>query len=123
MAGITIRPATPADLDDIARIQAHSPEAAQWLPGDYLAHDCVVALAGGKVVGFAVGRGLAAAESEILTLAVAPYMRHCGVGRALVKFLLTLYRGDTFLEVRESNRAARDFYEALGFQAIAVRPQ
>ena len=49
---VSIRPATPVDLATIAAIQAASPEASQWEPGDYLEHDCVVAVAEGRVTGF-----------------------------------------------------------------------
>ena len=123
MAGISIRPATPADLSAVARIQARCAEASQWDPADYLQHDFSVALAEDRVAGFLVARKVAAGESEILNLAVDPEYRRRGIGRALIRDLVARHTGSVFLEVRESNRAAGEFYESLGFQVVSVRPR
>ena len=112
-----------ADLDAIARIQAASTQAAQWPPADYLQHDLFVATSGSAVIGFLVTRPLAAGESEILNLAVATEHRRQGVARALIQSCLSDFRGDVFLEVRESNLAAKEFYKSLGFEEFIVRPQ
>lgn len=122
MAPVSCRPAVAADLADVARIQAQAPEAAQWDPADYLRHDFSVAVAEGRVAGFLVARPVAAGEAEILNLAVDAGMRRRGIGRALVRELAARHPGSIFLEVRESNRAARGFYESLGFQVVSVRP-
>jgi L-amino acid N-acyltransferase YncA len=61
---VTIRPATAADLPAIAAIQAISPEAAQWDPAGYLVHDCRVARADGRVVGFLVAREVTGREGN-----------------------------------------------------------
>jgi ribosomal-protein-alanine N-acetyltransferase len=119
----TIRPAGPADLAAIAAIQAASPQAAHWEPAGYLDYDVWVAVEGGRVCGFLVARSVAESEHEILNLAVAPEFRRHGVARALLKVLLSERSGAFFLEVRESNRGARDFYQAVGFQLVARRPQ
>jgi ribosomal-protein-alanine N-acetyltransferase len=118
---VTIRHATPEDLISIAAIQAASPGAAQWDARDYLRQDCLVATAAEQVVGFIVFRRVAQAEYEILNLAVHPRFRRQGVGRNLVRQALERYPGDFFLEVRESNRAAREFYQAAGFQEVSRR--
>ena len=49
--------------------------------------------------------------------------RRRGIGRHLLGDLLARHAGEFFLEVRESNFAARRFYEYAGFQEIAKRLQ
>jgi ribosomal-protein-alanine N-acetyltransferase len=44
------------------------------------------------------------------------------VARKLVESLLAESPGVVYLEVRESNRAAREFYNHMGFQAVTLRP-
>jgi len=77
-----------------------------------------------RVEGYVVAR-LAADEGEILNLAVAPQGRRHGVGRALARDALEALRGRgaaaVYLEVRESNTAARRLYEGLGFQSVGRR--
>jgi ribosomal-protein-alanine N-acetyltransferase len=127
---IAIRPATESDLDEIWRIQAVSGQAAQWNPADYLRYQCLVALdsvaigrpAGfERIAGFAVARQTAPDEMELLNVAVDPPCRRRGVARSLIRQLLDNYRGTVWLEVRQSNSAARQLYHALGFQVNAVR--
>jgi len=120
---VTLRQADPADLPDIARIQAQSPEAAQWDPHDYLLHDLAVALREDRVAGFVVARRVADNETEILNLAVDRSLRRQGIARALINRVVSRHPGTVFLEVRESNQAARSFYKALGFQLVALRPE
>jgi ribosomal-protein-alanine N-acetyltransferase len=120
---VTIRAACHADLPAIAQIQSLAPDASQWNPNDYLAFDCRVAVAEGAVIGFIVTRSVAGGESEILNLAVTPQVRRKGVGRHLLSDTLSRCSGDFFLEVRESNAAARRFYEHLGFEVVTRRLQ
>jgi [ribosomal protein S18]-alanine N-acetyltransferase len=117
----SIRPATEADLDEIWRIQAESGHAAQWKPADYLLHECIVATAEGRLSGFAVARRTAADEIEILNVAVDPPFRRRGIGRSLIRELIGKNPGVVFLEVRQSNIAARKLYHSLGFEAAGVR--
>jgi ribosomal protein S18 acetylase RimI-like enzyme len=112
---LEIRAATTDDLPAIAAIQAASPEASRWEPESYLDHDCLVAVAGGRVAGFVVTRAIAADEREILNLAVDPSFRRAGIGRILMETVLTRSRGAWFLEVRESNYGAINLYKTLGF--------
>ena len=64
-------------------------------------------------------------EAEIADLAVAPRARRRGVGRALLgRVLAELGEAGVrtvYLEVRESNQAARTLYEANGFGSIGRR--
>jgi [ribosomal protein S18]-alanine N-acetyltransferase len=106
------------DLAAIAEIQADSPEAASWEPGNY---NLLIGENDGRAVGFLVWRAIDAAECELLNLAVAPAFRRRGIARGLVDALRREAPGDIFLEVRESNTAARQLYKSLGFQEVNVR--
>ena len=116
-----VRPATGSDLPEIAAIQASSPEAAQWNPADYLAHDCLVARLGSIVVAFLVSREIAPGEREILNLAVDPSHRRSGIAKRLLGEETKNRNCIWFLEVRESNRAALDFYKSFGFRESGLR--
>ena len=120
---MVIRAASEQDLPAIADIQSAAPEASQWNPRDYLNYECRVAEEGSAVVGFIVVRQVAGREWEILNLAVAPGARRRGIGRHLLGDLLARHAGEFFLEVRESNFAARRLYEYAGFQEITKRLQ
>lgn len=116
-----IRRGEAGDLAEIAAIQAASPETAQWDVAQYLQYDLRVALRQDRVAGFLVGRQVAEGERELLNLAVTPEWRRQGIARALLGDWLKEAGGETYLEVRESNRAARSFYEVLGFQYVGRR--
>jgi [ribosomal protein S18]-alanine N-acetyltransferase len=78
----------------------------------------------GAVGGYGIAHS-AADEGEILNLGVAVAERRRGLGRALAERLLQELgvRGvrSVFLEVRDSNVAARGLYETLGFQEVGRR--
>ena len=116
-----IRRGGPGDLVQVDVIQAASPEAAQWDAADYLRYDFRVSVRGIRVEGFLVSRALAEGETELLNLAVAPEFRRRGVARKLVESLLAESSGVVYLEVRESNRVARKFYNHMGFQELSSR--
>jgi ribosomal-protein-alanine N-acetyltransferase len=118
---LAIRPATQADLPEIARIQTASPEAARWKPDSYLAYDCLVATLYGRMAGFVVARQTTPGETEILNLAVAPEARRVGVGTALMHEAMARRSGEIFLEVRQSNEGARALYRRLGFREAGIR--
>jgi [ribosomal protein S18]-alanine N-acetyltransferase len=65
-------------------------------------------------------------DAEIADLAVAPSARRRGIGRRLLERILedveTRGVDSVFLEVRESNVAARALYAAQGFAAVGRRP-
>jgi [ribosomal protein S18]-alanine N-acetyltransferase len=117
-----IRRGAPADLAEVAAIQAASPEAPQWNAADYLQYDLLVAICGTQVRGFIAFRTPVASEREILNLAVAPGFRRQGIARDLWKSLLQGFSGTIFLEVRETNQAARNLYYSLGFEEHSRRP-
>jgi ribosomal protein S18 acetylase RimI-like enzyme len=120
---IQIRAARPSDLAEISAIQASAAEASQWQAQDYLAFDCRVALLEGRIAGFVVSRQVAEREREILNVAVNPEFRRLRIASELLQTEIARYAGTHFLEVRESNAAARQLYERLGFQVVGTRPE
>jgi ribosomal-protein-alanine N-acetyltransferase len=118
---VIIREASAADLEAIAQIQAASPEASQWKPADYLRYQCALAWIESAAVGFVAWRTVAEEEHEILNVAIVPGLRRRGVGRRLVQEALNSSPGRWFLEVRESNVAARALYGNIGFTQVGVR--
>ncbi|AMC34835.1 ribosomal protein S18-alanine N-acetyltransferase [Janthinobacterium sp. B9-8] len=65
-------------------------------------------------------------EAELLLIAVAPALQGKGLGQrifsALSEKLANNGAQSLFLEVRESNRQARRFYESAGFAETGIRP-
>ncbi|WP_293933042.1 ribosomal protein S18-alanine N-acetyltransferase [Iodobacter sp.] len=65
-------------------------------------------------------------EAELLLIAVRPALQGQGLGQnifnALVKKLHGAGAHSLFLEVRQSNHRARDFYENAGFAETGIRP-
>lgn len=78
----------------------------------------IVALAGGKVVGYA-GMWIILDEAHVTNVAVHPAYRRRRIGKRLMQELMRraalLGARRMTLEVRTSNRAARRLYAALGF--------
>lgn len=118
---IVSRPATEADLPQLAEIEAASFNAAHWESQSFLNYECRVATVNGRIAGFLVSRQTAPEEREILNLAVHPHFRRIGVARRLLEEEITQGAGSCFLEVRESNRAARNLYISMGFREIGFR--
>ena len=120
---VEFRPAGEGDLPEIGRIQEASPGGVAWDPQSYLGQDCRVLALGERVAGFVVARKLAEGEFEILNLAVDPEFHRRGVATFLLREVVERSPGSWFLEVRESNRAARNLYSKFGFQEVARRPK
>ena len=78
-----------------------------------------------RIQAFLVSRAVAD-EWELENIAVASTARRKGLGSILLKEVLQIVRGEkshaVFLEVRESNKAARCFYEKFGFEKGGRRP-
>jgi [ribosomal protein S18]-alanine N-acetyltransferase len=141
---ITIRPATPGDIPAMLAIEAQSPGAGHWQAGNYarifepdsvrrvvLVADDLAKKSepwssgrasserlGVEIVGFVVAQCLGT-EWEIENVAVVAEARRHGVGQRLVSEVIALARNQyaeaVYLEVRESNAAARSLYGKLGF--------
>lgn len=126
---MTIRRITAEDIPAIGAILAASPQAAQWDLREFVQPDWPhmavwVAEENGEVAGVVAAR-TASVEAEILNLAVAAGRRRQRVGRQLVDAAIEASRAEgvqvVFLEVRESNAAARAFYERLRFAETGRR--
>jgi ribosomal-protein-alanine N-acetyltransferase len=113
-----IRPAGPDDAEAIERIERQS-GGLHW---DYLRYDCTVADAGAGLAGYLVVRTVTEGEFEILNVAVEKGFRRSGIAESLIRGQLEGRKGDWFLEVRESNIAARGLYKKIGFQETGRRP-
>ena len=120
----------PAELTDVPAVHAIEQRvfADPWSTQDF--RDCVsfalflVAEAQDEIAGYVVALE-AADEGEILNLAVGEGGRRRGLGRALVQAIVETLseRGvlQVYLEVRESNAAARALYAAFGFKDVGRR--
>lgn len=125
--GLRIDPVGPATVEALAALHGLA-----FPPGQAWGADAIglmLGMPGGfgfwrPAEGFVLAR-VAADESEILTLAVVPPARRRGLGAALMQaaFAAARARGATamFLEVAETNPAARGLYEGLGFAAAGRR--
>ena len=118
------------------RLERQCPTTAHWTEQQYAnlfaaSAESPVRLAlvgeeeGGSVLaGFLVARYLPA-EWELENIVVAPAVRRMGIGRQLIDSLLVQARQTNstavFLEVRESNSAARRLYEYVGFMETGRR--
>jgi len=122
---LTIRPATPADIPRLIELERHAATAAHWAEAEYqrlflpeAAVRVALVLEEAEVLAFIVARG-AAPEWEIENVAVAGPARRRGLGTRLLGELLNAVRARgaeaVFLEVRESNQAARALYEKWAF--------
>lgn len=124
---VNVRAATQADIPRLLQIAKEAGTAAQWKPEEYekifatngITHRAaLVAEKDGKVAGFVIGHQIRE-EWEIENVAVAPEARRKGVAEGLLREFMRMagQRGchTIFLEVRESNLAARALYEKCGF--------
>ena len=94
-------------------------DAANTPENVYLVCECT-----GEIAGYC-GMWTVLGEGNITNIAVSPAYRRSGVAEALLKELerrarlkdVTVF----FLEVRQSNEAAKRLYEKLGYSPIGVR--
>ncbi len=139
-----IRPAVTLDVASMLTIERACPTASHWTEQQYLqlfqsgsdvpgrlvlvAESSPTAShedATSSISGFLVARHVAP-EWELENIVVAPAARRRGIGRQILDALLTTARktnsASMFLEVRESNVAARSLYEKMGFRQTGRRP-
>ena len=130
-----IRRAMPTDVPALIALEKQAATAAHWSPEQYEAvfsseepARVVLVVEGSsvedspiedaRVQGFIVGR-VVSQDWEIENIAVAGAARHRGLGTRLLQEFIDLARGrgaqSVFLEVRESNLAARQLYEKHAF--------
>lgn len=132
-----IRKATADDIRAMVDLAAESATAAQWTEQQYRdlispeakvrrlvivaerSPDSGPAPSAKRLLGFLIAR-LQAPECELENIVVSRSEQRKGIGRHLLN-ALKLAASETncelvFLEVRESNQAARAFYERAGFK-------
>jgi [ribosomal protein S18]-alanine N-acetyltransferase len=120
-----VRPAVELDLPALDEIERES-FADHWAAKSFLEYSCIVAEIGEEIVGFLVSREIFAGsreappEREILNLAVAIRFRRRGIAGLLLGNELSR-QAIFYLEVRESNTAARALYGKFGFREINRR--
>lgn len=120
----TVRAGNEDDLDRVQEIQDQTPEAANWPPKSYLNEQFFIVESTFpkiEVAGFGVWREVTTGEWELLNLAVLPGFRKRGVATLLLAKLMENRPNTVFLEVRESNAAARGLYARQGFLEVGLR--
>ena len=132
----SIRPATAADVPQIIAMERDIPSAGHWPESAYLEifdknPPTRIALLAREqentcgIYGFVIGR-VAGGECELENIVVARRGQGHGLGSRLLQWLAEAARNQRatriFLEVRESNAAARFFYEKRGFAITGRRP-
>ena len=127
-----IRHARHADIPSLIALEAHAVTAAHWSRDRYEAvfleaspkRTALVIEAEAGLEGFVVGRAVGE-EWEIENIAVAGPARRRGHGTRLLGEFIEQARGQgaqtVFLEVRESNLAARRLYEKWAFEETGRR--
>lgn len=125
-----VRPATPADIPALLALERSAPTAAHWTDADYTqlfaegTKHVTIVIGDDYVQGFIVARDLGP-EWEIENIVIAASAQRRGLGTRVVQELLdraqTQGAQAVFLEVRESNWAARGLYSKLGFVASGRR--
>lgn len=127
-----VRPAAPTDIPTMLVLAQHSATAAHWSREQYellfdknaLPRAALVIEESDVVQGFLVAKEVAG-EWEIENIAVSGAARRRGLGTRLLGEFLDQARDKgasaVFLEVRESNVAARALYEKWAFEKSGSR--
>jgi ribosomal-protein-alanine N-acetyltransferase len=126
MENLAIERFDPSNLNEILEIERNAFEKKKAFPKEYFLElskkwpeGFLVAKLSGEIVGYAIGEkdkdsGL------IVSVAVKKEWRRRGIGRKLIEKLLENFKKEgmkiVFLHVREENREAINFYQALGFK-------
>jgi ribosomal-protein-alanine N-acetyltransferase len=130
---LLIHPATVADLPAMMALEKRAATAAHWSAEQYEAlfrasdpgRVALILWEESDLQGFVIAR-VVGKEWEIENIAVAGPARRRGLGTRLLGELLDSARAKdaaaVFLEVRESNQAARVLYEKWAFREGGRRP-
>jgi len=129
-AGVRIRPARTGDVLSVGLIERESfadPWGSREFTSALEAPQTIFLIAEndeGVVEGYVIAMAVAD-EAEVLNLAVRPALRSRGIGGRLLDAALVEVnsRGaeQIYLEVRESNAAARALYASRGFEVAGRR--
>ena len=117
------------DIEAVSRIEEESiPES--WSARSFeealnSGNTCFIVCENGNTLKGYIGMWISADEAEITNVAVDKDYRRIGVGRGLIEKLKEkgIDKGVRlfFLEVRESNDAARSLYKKCGFKEVGLR--
>jgi [ribosomal protein S18]-alanine N-acetyltransferase len=131
--GFRVRAAGVGDLAGMVALERSVAEAPHWGEGEYAAiisggvvRRCLlIAEAGGRLVGFAVGKVIGSELGELESVVVAEAARRGGVARALCGGVVAWCReegaGVVELEVRAGSLGAIALYEGLRFVEVGRR--
>jgi ribosomal-protein-alanine N-acetyltransferase len=129
-ATVTIEPALRIDLPLIANLETMafsdpwSQASFESMMAEPAAYVAVARKASERILGYVVA-WFAADEGEIANLAVREPTRRQGIGASLLDAALHEGRSrgakNMYLEVRESNEAARRLYASRGFEELGRR--
>jgi [ribosomal protein S18]-alanine N-acetyltransferase len=128
---VLIREAARADIPAMMAIASHAATAAQWPREQYeqlfvphAVERVALVLEEGALLAFLIARG-SGEEWELENIAVSGPARRRGLGSRLLGEFIDRIRGQgarsVFLEVRESNHAARTLYEKWAFTEAGRR--
>ena len=128
----TVRNASVADIPAMMRIAGLSPTASQWPESQYFElfasgapeRISLVIEQDSNVAGFLVARHFSG-EYEIENIVISVAKQRQGLGAKLFNEFMKIPAqtplSKIFLEVRESNEAARRFYIKFGFRKVGER--
>ena len=122
-----IRPMTVADLDGVLRIEQAvftTPWSRESFKQDLKRDDgiAMVLVENDRIMGYITGWHVLD-EIHIGNLAVDTQFRNRGYAKRLIRKIMEVRAPVLciWLEVRESNRAARQLYQSLGFEEVTLR--
>lgn len=124
-----IRHFDPSDLESVQRLLSSIPEVVPWSADDFLLASqrnfCLRVAEEEETVSGLVAFRITGDEAEILNLAVDSRQRRRGIGSRLMEEMIEACKAagvrTIFLEVRESNSGARNFYSGMGFTEAGRR--
>lgn len=127
--------ATPADLDQVLRIERAAFSAPHWPweayeqmleDSDEVQRVLLVETQNELVLGFA-GGSVVAGEAQLESIAVSEAARRQGLGRALcaafMEWAAECSATSISLELRAASEGVQKLYVSLGFQAVGRRPR
>ena len=125
---LDFRPMQEEDLFQVIEVerQSYPHPWTQMIFGDCLkaGYSCWVCGRRGIIEAYGI-LSIAAGESHLLNLCVRPEARQQGIGRKMLRHLVSVARRHeadvVFLEVRQSNNPARALYEDEGFNELGNR--
>ena len=125
---LNFRPMREVDLPEIMEIERkcyqHPWSATIFSDCMHAGYSCWVCGRGGVIEGYGV-ISVAAGESHLLNLCIRDNSRRQGIGRKLLRHLISIARRHdaevVFLEVRPSNKSARQLYASEGFNELGSR--